>query len=73
MGNALVGGVDADRAHSEDTLAQRDGQLQVPDPVEQDLVGLDVQKARLTEQPVLTQAVAGEGERQAEMTLAVLP
>ena len=73
MGDALVRGHHAHRPHAEDALTQGHVQLKVPHPVEQNLVGFDVEKSGLAEQPVLAEPVAGEGQGQSKITLAVLP
>ena len=73
VGDALVRGDHTDRPHTKDALSQSHVQLKVPHPVEQYLVRFDVEKAGLAEQPVLAETVAGEGQGQPQVALAVLP
>ena len=54
-------------------LPQAHAQLQVPDPVEEDLLLMGIEKSGLTEDPVLRQPVLGKGEGQSQPPPPVLP
>jgi hypothetical protein len=73
VGGALIAGVDADGAHTEDPLTQRHGQLQITDTIEQHFADFQIEKTALAEQTILTETIPGEGQGHTQKTLSVIP
>ena len=73
IGLALIGRDDGDSADTADPLPQTTPGDDVPHAVQKHFVITDGEAAYGQKQPVFTQGVAGEAERQAEIALAILP